>query len=187
MQYGGAVFAVGIITGLTPFMTSFTQYLVGAIISGLSSAFVDSVTNLIVLELFSLNSKIYMQIAHTSFTFGTIFGPLLVGPFLDKNSTIPSNSTDSNYTGSTTTLEQISTTPLPTDLNETTTINKIQGLSYMNYKNGTNDNHEFNTRIYIPYLIISFLLMLSAISMVISQIVYVSNILELLFKMINEF
>lgn len=70
VQYGGAVVAVGIITALTPHMTSFTQYLCGAVFSGFSSAFIDSVTNLVVLELWSLNSKVYMQIAHGAFTVG---------------------------------------------------------------------------------------------------------------------
>lgn len=74
LQYGGGVFVIGFITCLTPFMSSFKQYLTGCIILGFSSAFVDSVTNLVVLEIFSLNSKVYMQIAHGAFTVGTIFG-----------------------------------------------------------------------------------------------------------------
>ena len=179
LQYGGAIFALGIITGLTPLMTSFKQYLVAAVFNGLSSAFVDSVTNLVVLELFSLNSKVYMQIAHSAFTVGTIFGPLIVGPYLSKSN----NSTPSNHTDwSTTTLKPFTITPLPNDTTTTSipssttinnTINDLENslalpLSF------DDESNNFVSNIYIPYSIISFLLILSAILMIISQIVYVS-------------
>lgn len=165
-------------------MTSFKEYLIAAVFSGFSSAFVDAVTNLIVLELFSLNSKVYMQIAHSAFTFGTIFGPLLVGPFLSKsNSTIPSNTTD--VYPITTTLKPFTTTPsghndttttidsLTTTINSTIsdTIFELDSVDLLS----VNESDNFPTRIYIPYSIISGLLILSAILMMTFQVIRVNS------------
>jgi len=178
LQYGIAVCVLAIINGLTPHMTSIKQYLFAISIAGFSSAFVDSVTNLVVLELFSLNSKVYMQMAHGAFTIGTIFGPLLVGPFLSQtpdNSTIPSTTTTTTTT--TTTLKP---TTLP-DHNETTTVHSLitsinntindkiesEPLTSLEYEGG-----EFESRIYIPYSIVSTLLLIAAIAMITLQILH---------------
>lgn len=135
-------------------MGNFSGYLVNNIFAGFVVAFIEAAVNLTILELFSLNSKIYMQIGHGCFTVGTIFGGALSGPFLSKSDDHTDNST------TTETPSESSTTSLSTfELNEWSEIaGKVD-----------------DSRIRIPYLLVSFVLILAAIWLIVSQILRVSS------------
>lgn len=70
VQFAAAAIIFSVLGGAVPYLSSFTGLLVNNMIAGFFIAIIEAVVNLTVLELFSLNSKIYMQMAHGCFTVG---------------------------------------------------------------------------------------------------------------------
>lgn len=96
-QYGIHMAINGMITIVFPFCTSYLLYLVLSSVQGFLLAFIGTIPNVWVMEMFDKDSKTFLQLMHIFYPVGNTLGSFLTAPFLSnsaKNKTSPADVAD---------------------------------------------------------------------------------------------